>query len=245
MSGTPSPPTPPERSARVVVLTDANFESLVQPDNGNHGDWIIQFSAPWCGHCKSLAPTWEKLAGAVGSPRLHVGKLDATVEIATARRFDIRGFPSIRMLSKGRLYEYNGPRSLDALSAFARGGFKDGKGVAVPAPAGQAAVALEYVNAVAQDIHTMVVRKPVAALAFTILGSLMGILFAVLAFTLCLEKPPHEYVRYTDPATGEVRTVPYVRPAGMAPSPSPSPGSSPIAPSSAAASTDPAVKKAQ
>ncbi len=42
-------------------LTDENFESV---RNGN-GAVFVKFFAPWCGHCKRLAPTWEELAEAV------------------------------------------------------------------------------------------------------------------------------------------------------------------------------------
>ena len=41
----------------VVELTDSNFESLVL----NSDDmWLVEFFAPWCGHCKNLAPEWAR-----------------------------------------------------------------------------------------------------------------------------------------------------------------------------------------
>jgi len=40
----------------VVILTDDNFEELV--DNSNES-WFVEFYAPWCGHCKSLEPEWN------------------------------------------------------------------------------------------------------------------------------------------------------------------------------------------
>lgn len=45
----------------VIELTDANFEELVldSPDL-----WLVEFYAPWCGHCKNMAPAW-----AVSAPR--------------------------------------------------------------------------------------------------------------------------------------------------------------------------------
>ena len=66
-------------SAEVTVLDDKNFEHLTQAGTGaTTGDWFIKFYAPWCGHCKRLAP--------VSPPRRTPSSIPANVD-HKSRRF--------------------------------------------------------------------------------------------------------------------------------------------------------------
>jgi protein disulfide-isomerase A6 len=57
----------------VVELTDSNFESTVI----NSDDlWLVEFYAPWCGHCQRLAPEWKKAAAELRG-KVKLGALDA------------------------------------------------------------------------------------------------------------------------------------------------------------------------
>ncbi|CAB1342672.1 unnamed protein product [Coregonus sp. 'balchen'] len=73
----------------VVELTDDNFDRLVL-DSGEV--WLVEFFAPWCGHCKSLEPEWAAAASAVKEQtkdKVHLGAVDATVHQGLASRYGI------------------------------------------------------------------------------------------------------------------------------------------------------------
>ncbi|OII72527.1 protein disulfide-isomerase domain-containing protein [Cryptosporidium andersoni] len=105
----------------VVELTDSNFDKIVLEDQ--ESSWFIKFYAPWCGHCKSLAPDWEEL-GYLAKGKVKIGKVDATQHTMVAQRYQIQGFPTLLMFPSGNKKElnpipYNGPRSASDLMEFA------------------------------------------------------------------------------------------------------------------------------
>lgn len=78
---------------------------------------FIKFMAPWCGHCKKLAPTWAKLMEM--DTDVVVAKVDCT---GTAKnRCDehgVKGFPTLKYGSVDDLQDYNGGRDEAALKEF-------------------------------------------------------------------------------------------------------------------------------
>ncbi|KAM8882371.1 protein disulfide-isomerase A4 isoform 1-T1 [Synchiropus picturatus] len=96
---------PPEAT---LVLTEKNFDEVV-----NDADIIlVEFYAPWCGHCKRLAPEYEKAAQDLSqrTPPIPLAKVDATTENELATRFDVTGYPTLKIFRKGKVFDYNGPR---------------------------------------------------------------------------------------------------------------------------------------
>ncbi|XP_020833163.1 protein disulfide-isomerase A4 isoform X1 [Phascolarctos cinereus] len=101
----PSWTPPPEVT---LVLTKDNFDEVVNDAN----IILVEFYAPWCGHCKKLAPEYEKAAKELSkrSPPIPLAKVDAIEETDLAKRFDVTGYPTLKIFRKGKAFDYNGPR---------------------------------------------------------------------------------------------------------------------------------------
>ncbi|CAK9304476.1 unnamed protein product [Gordionus sp. m RMFG-2023] len=80
----------------VVTLTDANFADKIFNDQS--GDfWLVEFYAPWCGHCKQLAPEWASAANTLKGKAVKLAALDATQHPLIAGKYKVQGYPTIKM----------------------------------------------------------------------------------------------------------------------------------------------------
>jgi protein disulfide-isomerase-like protein len=102
----------------VTILTPSNFDAI-QGDKNKHV--FVEFYAPWCGHCKSLAPTWEKLAAVFkNEPNVVIANVDADKHKDLGSKFGVSGFPTLVFFPKSNKEtgdKYNGGRDLKDLIA--------------------------------------------------------------------------------------------------------------------------------
>ncbi|XP_039610282.1 protein disulfide-isomerase TMX3-like [Polypterus senegalus] len=106
-----------------IALVSAYVEELDDSFKDSRVDdvWLVDFYAPWCGHCKKLEPVWFEVAAEMrnsGSP-VRVGKMDATAYSSIASEFGVRGYPTIKLLKGDLAYNYRGPRTKEDIIEFA------------------------------------------------------------------------------------------------------------------------------
>jgi thioredoxin 1 len=86
-------------SENVLTLTDANFQQQVLD---NSEPVLVDFWAEWCGPCRMLAPTIEKLATEYQG-KVKVGKVDTDANRNTAMKFNISAIPTVILFNKGQI----------------------------------------------------------------------------------------------------------------------------------------------
>jgi protein disulfide-isomerase A6 len=106
-------------ASSVLDLIPSNFDDVVLKSNKPA---LVEFFAPWCGHCKNLAPVYEELAGkfSFASDKVSIGKVDADEHKALGKRFGVQGFPTLKWFDgkSDTPEDYKGGRDLESLSKW-------------------------------------------------------------------------------------------------------------------------------
>lgn len=131
---TPEAEAVPAAPREPTILDGSNWNELVidKETNNVKGDkgWFIKFYAPWCGHCKKLAPVWTEFAES--SPDVNVAKIDCTSDEGKpiCKDFGVKGYPTLIWFPAnqevGKLCRYKSSRVLKSFQAYAAEGKWEG-----------------------------------------------------------------------------------------------------------------------
>jgi len=103
--------------ASVLSLGPDNYQSATAGKTV-----FIKFFAPWCGHCKQMAPDWEKLAGEwSSSPVGLIAEVDCDNDVNDdiCASAGVEGFPSLKWGDIDNLQDYSGSRDYESMALFA------------------------------------------------------------------------------------------------------------------------------
>jgi len=108
-------------SAAVPSLTPENYAEVTAGKTV-----FIKFFAPWCGHCKKMAPDWEKLSDEwEGNEVGLVAEVDCTADgKILCEQNGVRGYPTLKWGDPSALEDYQGGRDLNSLTTFAKENLK-------------------------------------------------------------------------------------------------------------------------
>lgn len=124
-------------ASAVLDLIPSNFDEIVH-QSGKPA--LVEFFAPWCGHCKTLAPVYDELAQQFefAKDKITIGKVDADEHKSLGREYGVQGFPTLKWFD-GKSKEptdYKSGRDLESLAAFIsdKTGIKPKAKKAAPSP---------------------------------------------------------------------------------------------------------------
>lgn len=86
---------------------------------------IYFFYTTWCPHCKTAKPVWaefkkEMTDQTVNGVTLNFFEVDCDKDTATAEKFNVKGFPTIKLMKGNKIIEYDAKPSVDTLKEFVR-----------------------------------------------------------------------------------------------------------------------------
>ena len=103
------------------------FKDFLEKKNDKNTNWLVKYSAEWCGHCVGMQNEWDKLYNNNAKNLANKGVKIVTVDHSVMEKVEeklgnqnVQGFPTIRMIKGNQeTIDYSGERNADSLKKFA------------------------------------------------------------------------------------------------------------------------------
>ncbi|KAI9642259.1 protein disulfide-isomerase precursor [Ciborinia camelliae] len=105
----------PDVASDVSALTKDTFPDFVKENDLA----LLEFYAPWCGHCKQLAPEYEVAATTLKEKKIALAKIDCTEETDLCQTYGVEGYPTLKVFrGPDNVTPYSGARKADAIVSY-------------------------------------------------------------------------------------------------------------------------------
>ena len=102
-------------AVKSVSQSEENFQNGAEASGAAK---IVLYYVPWCPHCKNVMPEWNKLEKEAEKTGVEVEKVDCEEKPEEAQKQDVEGFPTIILFKNGKVVNYEGERTSEALKEF-------------------------------------------------------------------------------------------------------------------------------
>ena len=123
--------------------------------------------------------------------KVNIAKVDATANAGLKSRFELKGFPTLKFFSGGKVYAYAGARNADAFEKFLSGGYKEATSTTLTAPSATASAqgfVSEQLGMIIADLKSLLATKKNVLVATLGVGALFGGLLALIFSCVCGSK---------------------------------------------------------
>ena len=116
------------RNSNIVVSNNNVVETFSDNElEANSGEVVmVLFFVNWCPHCKTVKPIWEKATSelnntSVNGKNVRFVSVDCEEKPELGEKYNVEGYPTIKVFTEGNVQEYDGDRSLSGIKSYLNG----------------------------------------------------------------------------------------------------------------------------